>query len=411
MDTGWKSPGTMADDSSVGTLTWSNPDNAKVSDDNDASIAFNLTETTHYLKATNFGFAIPAGSTIDGILVEFERAGGGMGGVNDSAIKIVKGGIIKSTNRSTGASWNTPDYNIDFGSSSDLWGETWDADNINASDFGVVISATGGAANAYIDHIQIKIYYTALQTKTCTTKARIQIAGTKWITAEGNILSTINKTFTTKANIRHLFIKTCSTQGNIRAIKGTSINVKGNIKNTQTQQITVLANIKNNITAGELITKGNIRTSITKQLTAKARILQTLQYTISCRGDIYAGKEYTTTTKGRIKSCGPGKTVLVSPLGGTSVLSPVTFTWIIEQDCKNRNIHAQIQIDKTDITFGDLEANKFTFRDTDFEYYNGATWVPYPQAGIISVYYGNEARITINLTSGTKYWRVRQGVM
>ena len=77
-NTGATSPGTMADDSTIGTITWSNPDNAKASDDS-RSIANHVSaaSTSHYLKATNFGFSIPAGSTIDGIVVRVERVAGG----------------------------------------------------------------------------------------------------------------------------------------------------------------------------------------------------------------------------------------------------------------------------------------------------------------------------------------------
>lgn len=65
------SPGTMADDSTVGTVTWVNPDNAKASDDVRAIMYYG--GSSHYLKATNFGFSIPAGATINGIVVEIEK--------------------------------------------------------------------------------------------------------------------------------------------------------------------------------------------------------------------------------------------------------------------------------------------------------------------------------------------------
>lgn len=56
-----KSPGTLADDAAVGTVAWSNPSNAASSNDSYAT-ASGAGGTTHYLKATNFGFAIPAGA-------------------------------------------------------------------------------------------------------------------------------------------------------------------------------------------------------------------------------------------------------------------------------------------------------------------------------------------------------------
>jgi hypothetical protein len=68
---GPNSPGTMADDASVGTSAWSNPDNAKVSDNAYAKDTSNI--LSHYLKASNFSFSIPSGATVVGIKVEIER--------------------------------------------------------------------------------------------------------------------------------------------------------------------------------------------------------------------------------------------------------------------------------------------------------------------------------------------------
>lgn len=115
-------------------------------------------------------------------------------------------------------------------------------------------------------------------------------------------------------------------------------------------------------------------------------------------------------TLGHIKNCVPAKTVQVSPTHLSQSTSSVTFVWEVPTDCKNRNVHAHIQVDGTDNTFGDLEENLFSFRDSGFEYWNGVAWVEYPAAGVTGTYYGNQARITLSLTEGTKFWRVRGGV-
>lgn len=169
-DSGALSPGTMADDATVGTVAWTNPNNAKVSDNVYAVAASHITPTTHYLKATNFGFTIPVGATINGILAEFERKGSSASGSYnaDSAIKIVKSdGIIGTTNKSTGATWSETESYISFGGTTDLWGETWTYTDINDADFGVVISAILDVNDKYpptsvasVDHIRITVYYT-----------------------------------------------------------------------------------------------------------------------------------------------------------------------------------------------------------------------------------------------------------
>jgi len=170
------SPGTMANDTAVGTEAWSGVDNAKASDDNRASntSSFNdpvLPFITNYLKATNFGFEIPTGATINGILVEIERSErSGDGSVYDSEVKIVKAdGSIGTTNKAdTATDWPAEAY-YPYGGATDLWGETWTASDINDADFGTVLAAnvfSGTFVNAAVDHIRITVYYTGAPTIT-----------------------------------------------------------------------------------------------------------------------------------------------------------------------------------------------------------------------------------------------------
>lgn len=160
---GPKSAGTGADDATVGTVAWTNPGNITVSDDTRAVATLGAGAKSHYLKATKFGFAIPAGATIDGIVVEVERSNPNEAKpVVDNAVRIVKGGAIQATDRSSLSIWPTSDAYYAFGAQTDLWGATWANTDINAEGFGVAISAwaTGGATEARIDHIRITIYYT-----------------------------------------------------------------------------------------------------------------------------------------------------------------------------------------------------------------------------------------------------------
>lgn len=162
---GPSSGGTFADDSAVGTVAWTNPGNAAASDNTRANAAC-ATATTHYLKATNFGFAIPAGATIGGITAEIEHNKGPMAGYTENRISIVKAdGTIGTTNKSTGATGPLADADtyVTYGGSADLWDETWTSTSINDSDFGVVFSVTGTAASsqAQVDHIRITVTYTA----------------------------------------------------------------------------------------------------------------------------------------------------------------------------------------------------------------------------------------------------------
>jgi hypothetical protein len=165
---GPNSPGTMADDSSIGSVAWSNPNNAKISDNTYTTADDDLDSTSHYLKATNFGFSVPVNATIDGIVVEVEKNSNSdaFHTILDIKARIVKSdGTIGTTDRSNvGIEWPTTDTYITYGSSSDLWGETWTYSDINNSNFGFALQITGdassGTAQARVDHIRITVYYT-----------------------------------------------------------------------------------------------------------------------------------------------------------------------------------------------------------------------------------------------------------
>lgn len=163
------SAGAGADDSSVGTLSWTSPSAITAADVSNATATVSPSGSaqTHYLKATAFGFSVPAGSTINGVVVEVKQSTfPGVGtGVDDSVVKLVVGGVVSGTNKSAGASWPAPPTYASYGGSSDLWGNALSPADVNASNFGVVLSAQvydgGGLGNTgYVDHVRMTVYYT-----------------------------------------------------------------------------------------------------------------------------------------------------------------------------------------------------------------------------------------------------------
>jgi hypothetical protein len=78
---------------------------------------------------------------------------------SDARVRIVKGGTIGSTDKASGSAWPGSDAYETYGSSSDLWGETWTDSDINDSGFGMAIAASG-TCEARIDHIEITVHYT-----------------------------------------------------------------------------------------------------------------------------------------------------------------------------------------------------------------------------------------------------------
>lgn len=161
--------GTGADDSSIGTITWNNPGNIVSENGVTASAGPGLGSTyvSHYLKGTNFGFSIPAGATINGIMVEIKRAGdNGAGQDLDNSVKIIKAGTISGTDKASATLWpiNSAYAYATYGSSSDLWGLAWTSTDINASNFGVALSSksdgSSGNNNPAVDHMRITVTYT-----------------------------------------------------------------------------------------------------------------------------------------------------------------------------------------------------------------------------------------------------------
>src|SRR5574338_230 len=145
--------------------SWTNPGNVAASDNVYATFGSIATANayTDYLVVTNFGFAIPGGSTISGIMVEVERSDANFETI-DNSVKIVKGGVISGDEKAISAGYPTTDAYQQYGNAGDLWGLSWTDADINASNFGVAISAKKinnpvGTAAGKIDNIRITVYY------------------------------------------------------------------------------------------------------------------------------------------------------------------------------------------------------------------------------------------------------------
>ncbi len=157
---------TFVNDTSVGTKVWTNPGNAAASDNLYADVALAANEITYYLKCTGASFTIPATATIDGIVVEVEKKASAANRAVDYSVRLVKGGVIVGLDKASATYWPTADTYVSYGSSTDLWGETWTPADINSANFGVVISAKGVATvKASIDHVRVTVYYTELVAK------------------------------------------------------------------------------------------------------------------------------------------------------------------------------------------------------------------------------------------------------
>lgn len=134
-----------ANDASFGTGAWSNPTNAQVEDGIFASIVSPAGGGSNYLKVQGFGFSIPAGATINGILLEIKQkfTTTANGAVQSKVVKMVKSdGTFSTTDKGSITQWSATLGFVGYGSSSELWGESWGASDINSANFGAVVSTT-----------------------------------------------------------------------------------------------------------------------------------------------------------------------------------------------------------------------------------------------------------------------------
>ncbi len=119
---------------------------------------------TKFLVASGFHFTIPSEATVNAITVDIQRHASDNTGddyATDNQIRVVAGGDV-SPSVAHSAHWPTVDTVATYGSGN-LWGfDELTADDINASNFAVWLSADVNAGvTAYVDLIQVTVAYVA----------------------------------------------------------------------------------------------------------------------------------------------------------------------------------------------------------------------------------------------------------
>lgn len=135
-----RTPTVAVDDPSIGTGVWLNPTFVLADDGQYAS--FTAGATTHFLKATGFGFSIPDIGVITGITVSIDRHGTANVNKRDSTLELVKAGVVVGSSKAAlTTQWPAADGVATYGGANDLWGTTWTPAEINDPNFGVALSA------------------------------------------------------------------------------------------------------------------------------------------------------------------------------------------------------------------------------------------------------------------------------
>lgn len=173
------SPSVGDNNASVGTFVWGGTGSIFTSNDVRAFATDVGGGSSNYLTAQGFGFSIPVGSSVDGIVVEIERSSNidsGSDYIVDNVLKLIKsdGTIAGADKADRSTHWPTSDAYVSYGGSTDTWGLAWSNADINSANFGVALSVevdAGGDATARVDHIRITVYYTENATTTSTSSS------------------------------------------------------------------------------------------------------------------------------------------------------------------------------------------------------------------------------------------------
>lgn len=118
--TGYKAAGTVVNDTTVGTIAWSNPSNATTSNDTSADAVLSGTQDLN---------------------------------VDDESDRLVIENVISGNDKASSLNWAVTDTERTYGSTTDTWGLTITSSNVNSSTFGCAVAAqidNGGAASNYL---------------------------------------------------------------------------------------------------------------------------------------------------------------------------------------------------------------------------------------------------------------------
>jgi len=148
---------TISNDSSIGSAPW-DPlylDNVKVSDDTYCNTT-GSSVPSYWLKGVHDGSnLISLDSVIEGIKVQVEAYF--ISNLYTLYARLVKNGTISGTEKSLPSIAQT-ELDYDYGGSTDMWGITLDANDINANNFGAVWRTSNTYPFNFIDYFRMHVY-------------------------------------------------------------------------------------------------------------------------------------------------------------------------------------------------------------------------------------------------------------
>lgn len=159
-------PGTVTTEiGPSGDNDWTNPGNISANDGSEAQITaatYDTGDHSYRLRAQNFGFTIPAGATIDGIVVEIEQRSFA-GAAEDQEVRLYNGtGTLVGDDKQTATAWPGTATIATYGGSTDDWNAGLTDADVNDVDFGVahIVLATANNTDIGVDFIRVTVHYT-----------------------------------------------------------------------------------------------------------------------------------------------------------------------------------------------------------------------------------------------------------
>jgi len=146
---------------------WVSPGNITSDNGTSASVTaatYDNSDITQLLVASNFGFSIPAGSTIDGITVEVDRSNAA-GAAHTFRIQLATGttfATLVGDNKGDATDWPASLAIATYGGAADNWNAGLTVAQVNATGFAVMLSAQadGNNTDVAVDFIRVTINYT-----------------------------------------------------------------------------------------------------------------------------------------------------------------------------------------------------------------------------------------------------------
>ncbi len=141
---------------------WTNSTNVFTSNSVYATNAISANSTGATLSATGFGFSVPSSAIIRGIQVSVIRKATAASSIQDQTVQLQKAGTAVGSNKAiAGNLEHESNVTQNYGTTSDLWGTTWTASDINNANFGLKFTAKAGATatTANVDYITITVTY------------------------------------------------------------------------------------------------------------------------------------------------------------------------------------------------------------------------------------------------------------